>query len=329
MYPKRPPHFAHRFVRLMMKAVAAQEVGTEGFALLTAIAMTEDAKRYRGPVVFFNQPLMGVCGFTSEKVFFRVRQKCVDSGWLVWIHGKKGVAARYWVVIPDQFREVQDGPVDEVPSNPETDSGVITEQSGTNREVIGNQLGTNREVIGGTFIPNPYPLSPTPKKESDSVASELSKPSRYSDEFEEAWLAFKPSHRGGTEKPESFTEWKRAVRTIGSREGVDEPHLWLLSRLQAYARSAVGQSRYSPAMCRWLKNGRYDDEPAKWSVVSDDARAGPANGKQTAGEHNRGSAEKALEVLNAARRRNENRQAGGLLGFAGNQDGAGGDASVD
>lgn len=162
-YPKRPSHFAHRFVRLMMKAVAAQEVGTEGFCLLTAIAMTEDAKRYRGPVVFFNQPLMAVCGFTSEKVFFRVRQKCVDAGWLVWIPGKKGVAARYWVVIPDQCDGIQDGPVDEVMEDEEEAAGVIQEQLGTHREPIGNQSGTHREPIGGTFIPIPVPIpSPTP-----------------------------------------------------------------------------------------------------------------------------------------------------------------------
>lgn len=146
----------------MMKSVAAQEVGTEGFCLLTAIAMTEDAKRYRGPVVFFNQPLMGVCGFSSEKVFFRVRQRCVDTGWLVWIPGKKGVAARYWVAIPDQCDGIQDGPVDEFTEAESESAGVIPEQLGTNREVIGNQLGTNRESIGRTFIPVPSPLSPDP-----------------------------------------------------------------------------------------------------------------------------------------------------------------------
>lgn len=170
-YPKRSTHFAHRFVRLMMKAVAAQEVGPDGFCLLSAIAMTEDAKRYRGPVVFFNQPLMAVCGFTSEKVFFRVRQRCIDAGWLVWFPGKKGVAATYWVAIPEQFRDVQDGPVDEVTSELQSDAGSMREscgeELGTNREVIGNQLGVNRESIGGTFIPNPNPIPiPNPKGET-------------------------------------------------------------------------------------------------------------------------------------------------------------------
>lgn len=161
-YPTRPQFFAHRFIRLMMKAVAAQEVGPDGFCLLAAIAMTEDAKRYRGPVVFFNQPLMAVCGFTSEKVFFRVRQRCVDTGWLVWNHGKKGVAATYWVAIPDQCECIEDGPVDEVASEIDSLRGLIPEsygeELGTNREVIGNQLGTNRESIGGTFIPVPIPV---------------------------------------------------------------------------------------------------------------------------------------------------------------------------
>jgi hypothetical protein len=56
-------------------------------------------------------------------------------------------------------------------------------------------------------------------------------------------------------------------------------------------------------------------------------RAGPA-AKQTAGEHNRESAAKALEILNAARRQNATRQAHGLLGFEGDPNGDRGDAGV-
>jgi hypothetical protein len=335
VYPKRPSHFAHRFVRLMMKAVAAQEVGPEGFCLLAAIAMTEDAKRYRGPVIFFNHHLMTVCGFKTEKILFRVRSRCVKAGWLVWNRGRKNAAATYWVAIPEQCDAIEDGPVDEVTTERKEQTGVIADLRGdesvSNWEVIGNQSVSNREVIGQTFIPNPFPLSPfpDPKESAAHAATTSQKAAKYTAEFEEAWQAFKPSHRGGTEKPEAFTEWKKAIRVVGGRDGINEPHLWLMSRMQAYARSAVGQSQYSPAMCRWLKNGRYDDEPAKWSVVSDDARAGPASGKQTASDHNRTSAAKALEVLNAARRRDEDLQANRLLGFAGNQDGTGGDASVD
>ena len=49
-YPKRDSHFAHRFVRLLLKMCIAQQIGVDAVMLLTAIAHTEDAKRYRAPV---------------------------------------------------------------------------------------------------------------------------------------------------------------------------------------------------------------------------------------------------------------------------------------
>lgn len=290
MYPRRPSHFAHRFVRLMMKAVAAQEVGTDGFALLTAIAMTEDAKRYRGPVVFFNHPLMAVCGFTSEKVFFRVRQKCVDSGWLVWTPGKKGVAARYWVAIPDQSEGIQDGPVDEVTEEEGEDAGAITEQLGTNREVIGNQLGTNRESIGRTFIPNPLPLSPSPTP----VVVSNNKP------------------RFVTPTVEQVSDY-----CTERKNGLDAEHF--VNHYQARGWKLNGgqpMKDWKSAVITWEKNGKSRGDP-------------PRGGKQTAGDHNKEEAARALEILNAARRRNANGPAVSLPGLPWDQDEGRGDASVD
>lgn len=287
-YPKRPSHFAHRFVRLMMKSVAAQEVGIEGFTLLTAIAMTEDAKRYRGPVVFFNQPLMGVCGFTSEKVFFRVRQRCVDTGWLVWIPGKKGVAARYWVAIPEQCDGIQDGPVDEVASESESDAGVITEESGTNRESIGNQLGTNWESIGGTFIPNPNPVpSPTPVVVANNKT-------RFVPPTVDEVVTYCQQRKNGIDAEHFVSHYTaRGWKLNGGQQMKD----------------------WKSAVITWEKNGKSRGHP-------------PPNAKQTASDHNRQSAAKALEVLNAARRRNENRPAGSVPGLPWDQDGSGGNAAV-
>jgi hypothetical protein len=255
--------------------------------------MTEDAKRYRGPVVFFNQPLMAVCGFASEKVLFRVRQRCVDAGWLVWNQGRKGVAATYWVAIPDQHKAIEDGPVDEFVTTACVAERPIAEQceeeSVTNREPIGNQLGTNRESIGRTFIPVPSPRSPAPSPVVGSAKRKLF-------------------------VPPTAEQVSQYCAERGN--GIDAEHF--VNHYQARGWKLNGgqlMKDWKAAIVTWEKNNKQ--------------RAGPSAARQTAGEHNRESAAKALEVLNAARRRNENRPTVSLPGLPWNQDGSGGDSSVD
>ena len=57
-YPKRQTHFAHKLVRLMLHSCAAQEIGADGFLVVAAIAHAEDAKRYSGPVTYWNEQLL-------------------------------------------------------------------------------------------------------------------------------------------------------------------------------------------------------------------------------------------------------------------------------
>lgn len=114
-YPKRPSHFAHKFCRLMMKSTLANELGADTCYLLTVIAHTEDAKGYRGAVLFHNGQLMSFCGFGSEDKLARCRKKAVAAGWLHYKPGARGVAARYWVVVPDAYRGRDDLPSDERP----------------------------------------------------------------------------------------------------------------------------------------------------------------------------------------------------------------------
>ena len=62
-YPRnRPKFFAYRYTRLLVKTCAMQEIGHIAFALCVAIVHTEDAKRYKGPVTFFNGQLMPIIG---------------------------------------------------------------------------------------------------------------------------------------------------------------------------------------------------------------------------------------------------------------------------
>ena len=114
-YPKRPPFFAYRFCRLMAKACLANRIGPEGCWLLTIIAQTEDAAGYRQPVTFWNGQLTPLVGVGSESAFRRLREKCVNAGWLHYRAGRKGVAPAYWVVVPPESGGLPDGPSDERP----------------------------------------------------------------------------------------------------------------------------------------------------------------------------------------------------------------------
>jgi hypothetical protein len=111
-YPKRPPYFAHRFCRLLMKTCAANIIGTDGCYLLCLIAHTEDSRRYKPPgVTFWNEQLVPITGFGSVDKLHRVRAHAVAAGWLHYEPGRKGRAALYWVTIPPALQDVGDGPI--------------------------------------------------------------------------------------------------------------------------------------------------------------------------------------------------------------------------
>lgn len=114
-YPKRPSHFAHKFCRLLAKATIANEMGSDVCWMLAVIAHTEDAKQYRGPVLFHNGQLMSFCGFKSEDVLARCRKTAVDAGWLHYLKGSRTVAPRYWVLVPSHMLGKDDMPSDERP----------------------------------------------------------------------------------------------------------------------------------------------------------------------------------------------------------------------
>ncbi len=81
--------------------------------MLTVIAHTEDAGGYRKAVTYFNHQLAPVAGVGSVDALDRIRKKAVASGWLHYEPGKKGVAGRYFVVIPDNANGIDDEPTDE------------------------------------------------------------------------------------------------------------------------------------------------------------------------------------------------------------------------
>ena len=115
-YPKRPAFFANKFIRLIGKVCLANEVGADVCWLLTNVVSVEDAKSYRGAVTFFNEQLMPLIGVKNVPALIRVRSRAVDSGWLHYTPGGKGVAGRYWVTVPAEFQGMDDTPGDENPA---------------------------------------------------------------------------------------------------------------------------------------------------------------------------------------------------------------------
>lgn len=114
-YPTRVPYFAQKFIRSLLKTCVANVLGQDSFVLLVAIAATEDAKRYRGPVSFHTGQLLPLLGFGKWERLDAARRKAVDAGWLHYIAPRTGARGPglYWVAIPTDAGELPDTPLDE------------------------------------------------------------------------------------------------------------------------------------------------------------------------------------------------------------------------
>lgn len=173
-YPKssRGKFFAHKFVRLLMKSCAAQDMGQNAVLLCVFIAHTEDAMHYSGACRFWNEQLLSVMGFRSAKQLDTARDKAVEAGWLVYDRPGNRAVGRYWVTIPEQFADLSDSPMGE--NGPATAANHSTIHSGIHstihsefdpntariRHELRNESGTNQ---GASSIPVPDPVpSPVP-----------------------------------------------------------------------------------------------------------------------------------------------------------------------
>ena len=171
VYPaaSRKAYFAFRFTRLMAKTCVAQEIGANACWLLATISMQEDACRYRRAVTFYDHQLAPLMG-CSPNTLGALRKKCVDAGWLHYIHGGKGKPGKYWVLVPSHADGLSDGTVDEgemLPKNcdanqSETNQNSIANQSqpGCNQDATRMQPGCNRSPsypIPKETVPSPAP----------------------------------------------------------------------------------------------------------------------------------------------------------------------------
>jgi len=187
-YPKRQSHFAHKAIRLLGKTCAAQEIGPEACWLVTVIAHTEDAKRYRGPVTFYNEQLMPIAGFGGRARLVRARQKAMEAGWLHYEEGGKRRPGRYWILIPPNVADLPDGPIDESTEGSScSDSEQQTEGDDTSRSKTERQPDANRNGNRTANAPlsslSPDP-SPNPEKR---VSARADSPPDREAEFIELW----------------------------------------------------------------------------------------------------------------------------------------------
>ena len=190
-YPKRPAYFSHKFCRLLAKVALANDIGADCCWFLTVIAHTEDAKQYRGPVTFFNEQLMPLVGCGSVPALTRVRAKLISAGWLHHTPGTNRRAAAYWVVIPDRYKGLADGPVDEAPEEYTDAAGGGSSNEIVNRTVSRtvNRSGAEPLVEASNHLPcpNPSPIAvcstapapvEPPRKPTKKKAPAKGKPAR-------------------------------------------------------------------------------------------------------------------------------------------------------
>ncbi len=174
-YPKREPFFAHKVIRKMGRVCAAQEIGVGACWLVAVIVHTEDAKRYTGPVTWWNNQLQAVSGFTTWGKLDRARKLAVEAGWLHYESGGKGKVGKYWAMIPKQYRDIQDGACDDdgeiIPHTSEDTNGLsptpVEREPGDKRGTNGGQTGSKRDLNAD---PSSLTLKPIPKPKALSSA---------------------------------------------------------------------------------------------------------------------------------------------------------------
>ena len=199
-YPKRPPFYAHKFVRLLTKSCATQDIGRDACLLLCFIAHQEDAVHYRKPVKFWNVNLMHVMGFNSPKQLNNCRETAIKGGWLVYWRGGNRELGEYFVTVPPHVESLTDTAIE---TEADTISTPIHSAGGTISGTIpgtisgtipGTVPGTVPGTIGGTESGKPSIPSPDPSPFRCLVGSEVKIPEKCSNEItEEAvtrWVAY-------------------------------------------------------------------------------------------------------------------------------------------
>lgn len=261
-YPTRPPFFAHRVVRLMAKSCAANEIGSEAAYLVTCIAMIEDAKRYTGPVTFWNEQLMPIAGFKSWGRLNRARRAAVEAGWLVYFTKSHRGVGHYWTTIPESVSHLDDSPVDESHDHHfgahESDStrhdhqnrahesgSEATETRHDHRFGLGDgdKAEIKRRSNGEPSIPVPFPIPVS----FDLIIW-----------FDRFWDTY--ARKVG--KAKSLPKFGKAVEKVAKSKQCqpEQAAEFLIERARVYVADCAAQSRYKMNPLTWLNGEHWNDE---------------------------------------------------------------------
>jgi hypothetical protein len=254
-YPSHEPYYAHRFIRLLTKTAAAQELGPAVCWLLAIVAMQEDAKRYTEPAKWYLDQLAPLCGFSSKQSLVTAIDKAKSAGWLDYTPGSKGKPGRFFTTIPTQFCSLEDYPCDESIPYFGTNQTDETQKLECKR----NAIGTNPERKSCASIPSPQPETSTPVS-NDVGLSKVGRSGNYPETFEFFWMAYPPQRR--QDKKATYRRWQSAIKAITH----DAPEKWLIERARAYADSPIGKGEYAKSPEVWLNKGSYDDPPQAWGA---------------------------------------------------------------
>lgn len=112
-YPtNRPPFFALKYLRMLIKTCAMIDIDADGYALCSLVALTEDSKRYTEEPRFWSKALMDHLGIKTRATLCEIRNKCVKKGVLHYEPGRKGVACVMWTLWPMCWDKLTDGFLD-------------------------------------------------------------------------------------------------------------------------------------------------------------------------------------------------------------------------
>ncbi len=252
-YPKREPYFAHRFVRLLFKTCAAQEIGIDACYLLVHIAHTEDAKRYKGPVTFHNEQLQAILGFKKWDRLDRARRAACRANWLHYQPppNRRRQPGRYFVTIPAELEDVDDLPIDEAASYPSEGDG-----PGQSYPSQGDGEGDGEGVDGGE--PSTLPLTLSLTSGATSAPPGGMPPGNGG--FDHFWNLY-PSRNGRKrEKAKAISQWKRLSASDRQRA------------IQA-APTYAAEEKFIKDAFRWLRDRSFEDwltpqEPERSAVAT-------------------------------------------------------------
>ena len=79
-YPKRPPHFAIRYLKALLNSDATRMAGRDAVLLTLFIVAREDSLYYSKAPAFWRAEVMRQLQIKSPKDIVRIRNRAIDAG---------------------------------------------------------------------------------------------------------------------------------------------------------------------------------------------------------------------------------------------------------